>query len=196
MRVVCLGFVEAMVSAVAQADEHDLIRSAQAGDRRSFTALVEYYWDRLYRWLFHLTHDRHAAEDLTQESFLKAFTGLASFQAGTHFRAWLFRIAHNNWANYRRRGARARQVFPPDVATPAEGPPDAAMSREALAHLARAVGRLPGDYRAAFLLRVEEDLSFRDIASALDITEETARWRVCKARQKLMEVMAVHLTRD
>ena len=185
-----------MVSPVAQADEHDLIRSAQAGDRRAFAALVEHYWDRLYRWLYHLTHDRHAAEDLTQESFLKAFTGLASFQAGTHFRAWLFRIAHNNWANYRRRGTRGRQVFPADMPTPREGPPELAMGREALAHLARAVGRLPGDYRAAFLLRVEEDLSFREIAVALDITEETARWRVCKARQKLMDVMGTHLSNE
>ena len=177
-------------------DEADLVRAAQAGDRAAFSVLIERYWDRLYRWLCRLTRDGPAAEDITQETFLKAFAAVNSFRAGSNFRAWLFRIAHNNWANYRRRGARARQVFPPDIATSAEGPTDVAMSREALAHLARAVGRLPGDYRAAFLLRVEEDLSFRDIASALDITEETARWRVCKARQKLMEVMAVHLARD
>ena len=49
-----------------------------------------------------MTHDRHAAEDLTQETFLKAFAGLNRFQAGTNFAAWLFRIAHNNFANGRR----------------------------------------------------------------------------------------------
>src|SRR6185437_115667 len=51
--------------------EAEWIRAAQAGDREAFARLVEHYWDRLYRWLYHLTRDRHAAEDLTQETFLK-----------------------------------------------------------------------------------------------------------------------------
>ena len=70
------------------------------------------------------------------------------------------------------------------------------MSRENLQVLTRAVGRLPPDFRAAFLLRVEEGLSFREIASVLETTEETARWRVFKARQKLMDVLAPQLDRE
>ncbi len=70
------------------------------------------------------------------------------------------------------------------------------MSREMLQLLARAVGRLPPDYRAALLLRVEEDLSFAAIAGVLGIKEETARWRVFKARQKLMGVLAPQLERE
>ena len=76
------------------------------------------------------------------------------------------------------------------------GPPEQAMARETLQLLARAVGRLPNDYRAAFLLRVEEGLSFREIADVLDTTEETARWRVYKARQKLVNVLAPELERE
>ncbi len=63
------------------------------------------------------------------------------------------------------------------------------MEKEALQLLARAVGRLPSDFRAAFLLRVEEEMPFEAIAEVLEITVETARWRVYKARQKLMEVL-------
>ena len=88
-------------------EEERLIRAAQKGDRPAFAALVEGYWDRLYRWLYHLAHDRHTAEDLAQETFLKAFAGLHRFRAGTNFAAWLFRIAHNNFANRRRATARA-----------------------------------------------------------------------------------------
>ena len=55
--------------------------------------------------------------------------------------------------------------------------------------MARAIQRLPADYQSAFLLRVEEGLSFRQIASALGLTEETARWRVFKARQKLLQTL-------
>jgi RNA polymerase sigma-70 factor (ECF subfamily) len=52
--------------------EAEWIRDAQGGDRSAFARLVDAYWDRLYRWLYHLTRDRHAAEDLTQETFLRA----------------------------------------------------------------------------------------------------------------------------
>src|SRR5207244_9545625 len=78
-------------------EEHALIGAAKGGDRTAFTRLVERYWDRLYRWLYHLTHDAHTAEDLAQETFLKAFAGLDKFRAEGNFQAWLFRIAHNNF---------------------------------------------------------------------------------------------------
>ncbi len=55
--------------------------------------------------------------------------------------------------------------------------------------MADALGKLPTDFRAALLLRVEEGLSFREVAKVLDLTEETARWRVFKARQKLLSLM-------
>ncbi len=176
-------------------EEHLLISSAQQGDRQAFARLVERYWDGLYRWLYHLTHDSHTAEDLAQEAFLKALNGLHTFRPGTNFRAWLFRIAHNTFANHRR-SARPRQPYPEDLAAADEGPVEKALSREALLLLGRAVGRLPPEFRAAFLLRAEEGLSFRDIGEAMGVTEETARWRVFKARQKLMSVLAPQLDRE
>jgi RNA polymerase sigma-70 factor (ECF subfamily) len=188
--------VQTTVAARAPLEEDGLIRSAQQGDRAAFARLVEHYWDRLYRWLYHLCHDPHAAEDLAQEAFLKALAGLATFQPGTSFQAWLFRIAHNHFANQHRRPRKVRLPFPEDLPSPHEGPVEEALSREGLVLLARAVGRLPTEFRAAFLLRAEEDLSFRQIAEVLQITEETARWRVFKARQKLMESLAGQLDRD
>jgi RNA polymerase sigma-70 factor, ECF subfamily len=172
------------------ADEHRLIVAAQQGDRPAFAQLVERYWDRLYRWLFRLTRDRHTAEDLVQESFLKAFAGLTKFQAGTNFRAWLFRIAHNNYANQCRAYARRRETLPEDLPDSQHGPLDQIVSAETLQNLGRAIHRLPAEFRAALLLRVEEGLSFRQIAEVLDLTEETARWRVFKARQKLLSLLA------
>jgi RNA polymerase sigma-70 factor (ECF subfamily) len=181
------------VPVVVHPDEHELVCRAQKGSREAFAVLVEFYWDHLYRWLYHLCHDRHAAEDVAQETFLKAFARIDSFQAGTRFQAWLFRIGHNTLINQRRAVRKAVQSFPEHVPAAGAGPPEEAMSREGLQLLARAVGRLPRDFRAAFLLRVEEGLSFRDIAAVLQTTEETARWRVFKARQKLLEVLASHL---
>lgn len=179
-----------------QDEERLLVVRAQRGDGQAFAAVVERYWDRLYRWLYHLTHDQHTAEDLTQETFLKVYVHLDKFQAGSNLRAWVYRIAHNLFANQRRKASRSRQQFPEELADPTEGPVEEILSREDMQQLARAVGRLPSEFRAAFLLRVEEDLSFRQIAETLGITEETARWRVFKARQKLLSVLAPELDQD
>jgi RNA polymerase sigma-70 factor, ECF subfamily len=174
-------------------DEADLIRSAQAGDRPAFAALIERYWERLYRWLCRLTRDGTTAEDLAQETFLKAFAAVRSFRPGSNFRAWLFRIGHNNFVNQRRQIRHNRQPLVPEIAEEPRGPVSETLSREALTLIAEAVGKLPSDFRGALTLRVEEGLSFRDIAEVLGITEETARWRVFKARQKLMGVLAPEL---
>jgi RNA polymerase sigma-70 factor (ECF subfamily) len=177
-------------------EEHLLIHSAQQGDRQAFAVLVERYWDRLYRWLYHLTHHREAAEDLAQEALLKAYAHLDRFRPGSNFRAWLFRIAYNSFVNQWRAADRARQAVACRLPALEEGPVEQILTREALQMLARAVGRLPADFRAAFLLRAEEELSFREIAAVLGIKEETARWRVFKARQKLMKLLAPQLDRE
>jgi RNA polymerase sigma-70 factor (ECF subfamily) len=175
-------------------EESDWIAAAQAGDRQAFGRLVERYWDRLYRWLYHLTRDRHKAEDLVQETFLKVLAALDSFRPGSNFRAWLFRIGHNNFVNLKRTERRTGHPLPEDTAgSPVAAPPDVAADREALRVVAKAVAELPVEFRAALVLRADEGLSFREVAAVLRITEETARWRVFKARQKLMKVLAPEL---
>src|SRR5260370_9193061 len=96
-------------------DEHVLVSRAQKGDRQAFAALVEQYWDGLYRWLYHVTHHREAAEDLAQEAFLKALAGLGSFRPGSNFRAWLFPIAYNSFLNPPPGEPRAPPFFPDAV---------------------------------------------------------------------------------
>ncbi len=172
------------------AEEQEFLRKAQAGDRQAFAQMVERYWNRLYRWLYHLTHNRHTAEDTAQEAFLRAFAHLDRFHLGSNFQAWLFRIAYNHLINQWRAPSRARQALPHDLQGHDPGPLEEMLSRERMKVLVRAVGRLPGDFRAAFLLRVDENLSFREIAQILGVKEETARWRVFKARQKLMKVLS------
>lgn len=175
-------------------EEAEWIRAAQSGDRDAFAHLLERYWDRLYRWLYHLTRDRHAAEDLTQETFLKALGAMNSFRPGTNFRAWIFRIGKNNFVNQKRAEKRTKHQLPEDAASPEVGGVETTTeNREALEVVGKAVADLPVDFRMALLLRVEEGLSFREVAKILDTTEETARWRVFKARQKLLKVLSPEL---
>ena len=168
-------------------DEFETINAAQLGDRSAFAALVESYWDRLFRWLFQMTRDRHRAEDLTQETFMRALAALKSFRAGSNFRAWLFRIGHNNFVNLKRIEKRSAGALNEDRPPPDDspGPETLVEDREELAKLQAAIRELPTDFRTALLMRTEADLSFKEIAAILKITEETARWRVFKARQKL-----------
>jgi RNA polymerase sigma-70 factor (ECF subfamily) len=175
-------------------EEAEWIRAAQAGDRSAFARLVDRYWDRLYRWLYHLTRDRHAAEDLAQETFLRALAAVKTFRPGSNFRAWVFRIGHNNFVNQKRAERRTKHPLPDDAAAiRAVTAESSAENREALETVMRAVGDLPSDFRAALLLHVQEGMAYREVAEALGTTEETARWRVFKARQKLMKVLSPEL---
>jgi RNA polymerase sigma-70 factor (ECF subfamily) len=174
--------------------EAEWIQAAQSGDREAFAHLLERYWDRLYRWLYRMTRDRHSAEDLTQETFLKALGAMQSFRPGTNFRAWIFRIGHNNLVNQMRSERRTKQQLPEDAAIRELGGAETTTeNREALELVSKAVADLPSDFRAALMLRVEEGLSFREVAKILGTTEETARWRVFKARQKLLKVLSPEL---
>ena len=169
--------------------EKNLVLKAQKGDRESQAKLVEYLWDKIYRWLFRLTHDGHTAEDLTQESFVKALTNLHRFKPGTNFTAWVFRIAHNNFVNHCRSKGRIRKPLPDEIASRKIGPVDEVVSEESVQKLSRIIDEMPLEFKSVLLLRMEQDLSFREIAGILDLTEETARWRVFRARQKLLEAL-------
>jgi RNA polymerase sigma-70 factor (ECF subfamily) len=166
------------------------LRDAQAGDRDAFARIVERYWDRLHRWLYQMTRDRHQAEDLTQETFLKALAAIGSFRAGSNFRAWLFRIGHNNFVNLKRSGKRLKPPGAEEAeAPPTASPADAMADKESLAAVTAAVQDLPPEFKTALLLHTQQGLSYREIAAIVKTTEETARWRVFKARQKLMKVL-------
>jgi RNA polymerase sigma-70 factor (ECF subfamily) len=173
-----------------QLTESAVLQAAQAGDRAAFAIIVERYWERLYRWLYNLTRDRHQAEDLAQETFLKALAALPSFRSGSNFRAWLFRIGHNNFVNLKRSSNRMKGSTNDETEAPmTPSPVDAMADRESLAAVQAAVNDLPPDFRIALLMHTQDGMSYREIAAIVKTTEETARWRVFKARQKLMKVL-------
>lgn len=171
-------------------EESDCILAAQRGDSAATARLVRTYWDRLYRFLYHQTRNRHQAEDLVQETFLRVLANLGSFQAGTNFRAWLFRIGYNNFVNLKRSGRRVHNQLPEELPGKQVGDAETAVAdQEVLRHVAEAVAQLTPDFRSAILLRAEQGMSFKEIAAVMNITEETARWRVFKARQRLIQAL-------
>jgi RNA polymerase sigma-70 factor (ECF subfamily) len=181
---------------VSQPAELDWVRQARAGDREAFAALVDLYWDCLRRWLFGLTQNRHLAEDLTQEAFVKAWLSLGELRGEGRFRAWLFRIARNLVVDSRRgpRGSVPRPL-PEELAGSEQGGLADLMDAEVQRALQAACARLPLACRAAYLLWTQEELPYDEIARALAISPEAARWRVCKARKILLKELRTYLER-
>lgn len=174
--------------------ELDCVRRSQAGDRSAFAVLVNRYWDCVRRWLHGLTRQAQLAEDLTQEAFVRAWTSLPELKVGATFRVWLFRIARNCLIDARRgpRGI-APETLHNSVADHRAGPVRDLLEREGQQQLEAALANLPEAYREAYLLWVQEELPYPDMAQVLGTTQETARWRVCKARQLLHQALAQYL---
>lgn len=175
-------------------DESEWVRRAAQGDAAAFARLVDCYWDKVRRWLFGMTGKEHQAEDIAQETFLKAWTSLPGLRDIGAFRIWLFQIARRCWADARRRSAAHRKApLPNDVDAKKPGPLGELLGDEAQEKLKVALALLPSKYRAAYLLWTQEELPYSEIAKILGVSEETARWRVCKARQSLVQSLAPYM---
>lgn len=161
------------------------------GDREAFAQLVLFYNEALYRWVARLTGNSHAAEDLVQDTFVRAYQAITRLRPDTNLKAWLFRIAHNLYANWVRDRKGKNATLPTEVFDSHSGPEELAQENETSRRLQQGIDKLPEEWKIALLLRIQEDMAFREIAVALGTTEETARWRVYKARQKLMETLEI-----
>ena len=153
-----------------------------------FARVVEAHWGTVYRLLARLTGNRHDADELTQETFLRALARWESFTAGTNLRAWLLRIASNLFLDEaRRRKRRPTVVASEDVSSPAQLPGAELELREQAALARAALEALGETTRLVFHLRVTEELSFREIGAIARVSEEAARWHMHQARTKLLE---------
>jgi RNA polymerase sigma factor (sigma-70 family) len=146
----------------------------------------------LARWLARNDHD---AEDLVQETYLKAFRSFASFQSGTNFRAWIFRILRNTFLNSS--PLRDRQVMVgleseeqgfPAFAT-CTTPESMLIDSSGVAAIREAIQQLPAIYREVILLCDVEDASYREIAEILSIPIGTVMSRLARARRTVREAL-------
>ncbi len=156
-----------------------------------FEALVEAHHAEIYRYLRRITARSSEADDLSQETFLRAYRAYRALDPDANVRAWLFTIATNLARNHfrsekRRRTAQAaaRISLP---STDGAAPDGEALFNEARARLDGLVGRLPLKQRAAFILRKVHDLDYDAIARSLGCSAETARAHVFQALRKIRQ---------
>lgn len=177
-------------------DEARLVAAALAGSQTAFERIVVRYQRPVLSLLVRLTGDRALAEELAQDTFVKAFRSLSAFDTSRRLSSWLFRIAHNAGIDALRRASAAHnkpasrtaaEALPPDLPAPPQADP--VESRALGDAIQRAFSRLRPDQRSALVLRYEEGLPFEDIARILGIAEATARSHVHRARRQLAQML-------
>jgi RNA polymerase sigma-70 factor (ECF subfamily) len=153
----------------------------------------------LYNHAFWLTHNHAEAEDLVQETFTKALRAFDSFQSGTNFKAWIFRILRNTFLTTRTGIAAARTVFLEDhpstldTAATDPTPEDNLIRLDNQAALHAALEQLQPPLREALLLCDVEEMKYKDIAVILDVPIGTVMSRVSRARRTLRQLLQPHL---
>ncbi len=158
----------------------------------TFEQLAMPLFDRLYNFACWLTQDRSEAEDLVQETYAKALKGFSSFQPGTNFRAWIYRILRNAFLTSRS-GLKAATVAlesdgEEEVVPPTKETPESLLLQRSDCQLVQqALEQLPVAHREVLLLCDVEEMSYQEIATAMSIPIGTVMSRLSRARRALRE---------
>jgi RNA polymerase sigma-70 factor (ECF subfamily) len=146
----------------------------------------------LYNFAHWLSRDPSEAEDLVQETYIKGLKGFGSFQLGTNFRAWMFRILRNTWLTSKTGlAARMTVAMDDDIAEPADEQTPETVLLDSIAKqtVEKAIEELPPNYREVLLLCDVEEMSYADIALTLDIPIGTVMSRLSRARKAVREAV-------
>jgi RNA polymerase sigma-70 factor, ECF subfamily len=166
----------------------DLVALAAGGDVRAFEVLASRHRDLMYAVCRRITCNDHDAVDALQEALLAAWSRMSFFEGRSAVSTWLFRIATNAAIDeVRRRTQRRREAGARIEERPAQADVEAAAVARSTVDWA--LGRLPPQFRAAVVLREYYDLTYQQIAEALDIPIDTVKSRISRGRQALAELL-------
>lgn len=175
-------------------DDTCLVQEALQGNQASFQLLVERYEQRIFNLIRHYTRNPVEVEDLAQESFLKAFRRLDTFQHQSSFYTWLYRISVNTILDSLKRRGRSPVQSVEDlelVASPetTRSPsPSSSLEREEISRITQEVlAELPEIFRTVLIMREFEDMAYQDIADVLGISIGTVESRLFRARARFKE---------
>jgi RNA polymerase sigma-70 factor, ECF subfamily len=185
----------ALQRSISSLDEAAVVAAALRGTPEACEEIVRRYERPIFGLIARMVRDEAQAEDLTQDTFLKMFRALASYNRGMRFSSWLFRIAHNTAIDYlrQRKLLIATPIDPDDDSDPLQELPDpAAISPERSAERAelasavdQALDRVRPDYRAVLVLRYQEGLEYQEISEILGAPLGTVKTFLHRARRDL-----------
>ncbi len=188
-------------------DESTLVAQSREGDARAFSELVRRYEGKIFRLAQHVTQNREDAEDVLQETFMKAYEHLDQFQGNSKFYTWIVRIAVNQALMKLRRRKTDKSVSLDETIDTGEDTvvreiaaweedPEARFSREELGQiLDAAIQSLDPPYRSVFVLRDIDELSTEETADALGLSVPAVKSRLLRARLQLREKLTRYFKR-
>jgi RNA polymerase sigma factor (sigma-70 family) len=181
---------------LAKEDDQILVKKALTGNEDAFRALLERYKDAVHRIVVKIVHNPDEAQDLVQETFMKAFGSLSSYKCEYRFTTWLYKIAANNCIDYLRK----RKLVSVSLDRPLEtkdgevtieladwtyNPEVDLTTRQKLLSIDQAIESLPPKYREVIIFRHKRDKSYEEIAEILGIPVGTVKARIFRARELL-----------
>ena len=176
--------------------ELDWVRRARAGDESAFTQLVEAFQAPIFNLCYRMLGEAGEAEDAAQETFLRAYAQLTSYDPHRSFKTWLFSIANHHCIDrLRKRRLTWLSIdddLPPHPALQeqAPGPEEASVRREQSEAMQKLLAKLPPDDRSVVVMRYWYDLSYEEIADATRTTVSAVKSRLHRARGHLGEMLA------
>jgi RNA polymerase sigma-70 factor (ECF subfamily) len=189
----------------APEEESALVSRARRGDLAAYDDLVKRYQERIYATIYHMTSNHEDANDLAQDSFIKAFQALKSFKGGSSFYTWLYRIAVNKTINFLKQRKNRTHMSLNDMDFNAEHDPDlmalisdntprrAAGLTELQKKLNEALLKLSEPHRMVVVLHDVQGQSHDEIAEIMDCNIGTVRSRLFYARQQMQSYLADYL---
>jgi RNA polymerase sigma-70 factor (ECF subfamily) len=196
---------QAFNASAAPTEEQVLVRKAQGGDMGAYDELVCRYQERIYATIYHMTSNHEDANDLTQETFIKAFQALKSFKGGSSFYTWVYRIGINKTINFLKQRKNRSHMSLNDLDFNAEHDPDlvALVSdktprrevnlAELQEKLNEAMQKLSDSHRLVVTLHDVQGLPHDEIAEIMNCNIGTVRSRLFYARQQLQGYLADYL---
>lgn len=185
----------------AETDEQ-LVRKSQQDDERAFGELVSRYESKVYSLALKMVRNPEDAEDVLQDTFLRAYRGIKSFKGNSTFSTWIYRITANS-ALMRLRKRQLPTVSiddadereaPINIADWAPGPVEQILNQETQAAMTEAIEALPPEFRQVFVLRDIEELSNAEVAEILDLSVAAVKSRLHRARLKVRNRLATYFT--
>jgi len=189
---------------MAELSDAELVARVQRGSKADFQILVERYQQRAFSVAWQILKRHEDAQDVVQESFVKAFLSIDSFQGSSSFFTWLYRIVVNMAIDFRRKaGRRERETVSLDVETrdgleqqvdagvvnQPENPLESALRGEQARQINQVLGEISDEHRAVIILREVEGLRYEQIAETLGISKGTVMSRLFYARKKLQQLL-------
>ncbi len=194
----------------ARLSDQEVVLQAREGRQAASRELIRRYERPIFALIFRMVRDRELAEDLSQETFVKALNAIGSYRPEFKFSSWIFKIANNAAIDHLRRREldtlslegsphaatpEAMQATALQIGNREESPLEAVEARELGSAIEAAIGRLRPEYRSCILLRHVEGRAYEEIAEILDLPLGTVKTYIHRARNELRQMLA-HLKEE